>query len=128
MGTPPTHELAVTVISLLMTITLFIYPNMLLKGYDAYDIMLQVMPNYLWGIAFFTAASFKGVGLLLDVKTMRIIGLVMSAVIYFVVSLSFSVDFPAMSAITYGVLSAFSVVSISQVKSTSIINRRGGKK
>lgn len=117
-----------TLISLLLTITLFIYPSMLLKGYAAYDIMLQVMPNYLWGVTFFIAATLKGIGLLCDIKIMRKLGLVMSAVIYFVISLSFSVDFPALSSITYGVLSVFSVVSIHQVKNTSIINKRGGKK
>lgn len=124
-GSPPTYELTVTTISLLLTITLFIYPETLLKGYASYDIMLEVMPSYMWAIAFFIASMLKGVGLLIDIKILRIVGLVASSILYFIMCLSFASDFPTLSSITYGVLSAYAIVAIQQVKFTSIINRGG---
>lgn len=126
-GKPPIFELSVTTISLLLTVTLFIYPETLLKGYDSYKIMLQVMPSPMWAIAFFIASLLKGVGLLTDIKVLRVFGLIASTMLYFVMSLSFASDFPTVSSITYGVMAIFSVVSITQVKGTGIINR-GGKK
>lgn len=122
-GTPPIFEIAITTFSLLLTITLFIYPSMLLTGYKAYEIMLQIMPGYMWGIVFFIASLLKGFGLLLDIKILRICGLIMSAILYFIMSLSYAVEFPTISAIMFGVLAIFSVASIQQVKSTTIINR-----
>lgn len=124
-GQPPLFELFITTFSLLLTVTLFIYPEMLNKGFRAYDILLQVMPSYLWGLSFFTASMLKGTGLLLDIKSLRIIGLILSAVFYFILSLSYAVDFPAISSIMYGVVAVFSVFSIQQVKHTSIINLDG---
>ncbi len=99
---------------------------MLMKGYSAYDIMLKVMPPMAWGASFFVASMLKGVGLLLDIKSLRIVGLILSALFYFVLSLSYAVEFPAISSIMYGVIAIFSIFSIQQVKYTSIINLGSG--
>lgn len=122
-GVPPVFELAITTFSLALTITLFIYPDMLEKDYKGYSVMLVIMPYYLWGIFFFIASLLKGVGLLVDFKLARIMGLVLSSVLYITMGLSFASDFPSISSIQFTVIAIFSIVSLTQVKHTSIINR-----
>lgn len=124
IGTPPTFEIAVTTLSLLMTITLFIFPELMYKGHVVYDSMRSIMPSYMWALAFLLGSLLKGIGLLRDAKFTRYAGLAVSAMLYFLLSLAFATDFPTLASLTYGVLSIYAVVSMQQVKYTSIINKR----
>jgi|SRR5699024_5955904 len=122
MPVPPIFELAITTFSTLLTITLFIYTDMLSTKYNVYEVMLQVASQTTWTIGFFVACLFKSLGLLLSKNFLRIIGLALSSVLYFIISIAYAIDFPNMSAILYGVLALFSVISMQQVKFTSIVS------
>src|SRR5699024_7750979 len=85
-----------------------------------YDNMMAVMPQYLWAFSFFVAAMFKSIGLLWDKNTLRVIGLIASTVLYVVMTICYAIDFPSIGSLTFGCMTAFTVVSIPFVKHTSI--------
>lgn len=121
ISVPPFFELYATVFSILVSIMLFAYPNMI-YDYPArlYDHMMAVMPQYLWAFSFLIACIFKSIGLLWDKNFLRIAGLLMSVVLYVLMSFCYAVDFPSIGSITFGCMTIFSVISVPFVKHTSI--------
>lgn len=120
----PTFEVFTTMFSILTAIMLFWFPTMLestqaTKG-GLYWIMLTIMPQFMWAIAFFSAGVIKAVGLLAKSDALRIIGLVMSAVLYLVFTICYVINFPAIGMITFSCMTLFTLVSIVLVKHTSL--------
>lgn len=119
--TLPTFELFITTFSLGVTVLLFIFPNLMAKDVIAYNVLIYIAPQYIWGVLFMVTGLLKGIGLLVDCNLMRSSGLVFSALLYIIMSMAYATDFPSITAILYGCLSGYSIISITQVKETSII-------
>lgn len=129
ISVPPLFELYVTVLSIGLSIMMFAYPSMI-NDYPSnlYDSMLVVMPQGYWAMSFFIACMFKAVGLLWDKNSLRIIGLSLSALLYFTLTICYAVNFPSIGTITFGLMALFSVISILFVKHTSIQYKKENKK
>lgn len=114
---PPIFELYVTVFSISISIFLFTVPGVI------YGIMGDVMAQEWWAICFFVACMSKSIGLILDSNWLRIIGLLMSGVVYLLMTGCFITAFPNVNVIAFGCMAIFSLVSIPFVKHTSITNK-----
>lgn len=121
ISVPPFFELYTTVFSLLAAIMLFTYPNMIyIYPARLYDHMMALMPQYMWAFGFFIASMFKSVGLLINKDVLRIIGLVLSVILYALMTYCYAMDFPSIGSITFLCMTLFSAVSMPFVKHTSI--------
>lgn len=120
----PIFELYVTMISIAMAIMLFLFPDMLSQGAEGvvslYGLLLTIMPQWAWAFTFFGAAMIKAVGLLIDSRIMRIIGLIMSALIYTVFAIAYAVGFPSIGSVIFIATAVFTLISIPEVKRTGI--------
>lgn len=121
ISVPPFFELYATLFSILVSIMLFAFPNMI-YAYPArlYDHMMAIMPQYLWAFSFLIACLFKSVGLLWDKDVLRVMGLSMSVVLYGTMTICYAMDFPSIGSITFACMALFAGVSIPFVKHTSI--------
>lgn len=123
--TQPLFELYATLFSIALTILLFAYPNMIYsQPANLYDNMIDVMPQWKWGVSFFTAAMFKAFGLLFDKNFLRIIGLCASSILYIALAVLYAMNFPSIGAITFSTMAIFSLLSIPIVKYTNIKHKR----
>lgn len=120
----PTFEVYATVFSILTAIMLFWFPTMLAATQAGtgglYALLLDIMPQYMWAFAFFGAGVLKAVGLLVKSDSMRILGLVMSAILYLVFTICYAVNFPTIGMVTFLCMTIFTLVSITLVKHTSL--------
>lgn len=120
----PTFEIYVTMFSILTAIMLFWFPTMLESAQAAkgglYWLLLNIMPQYMWAISFFVAGIVKSVGLLVKSDSMRVLGLVMSAVLYLIFTICYAINFPAIGVITFFCMTIFTLVSMVLVKHTSL--------
>lgn len=121
INVPPLFELFATVFSIFISIMLFVYPNMIYT-YPAqlYENMMAIMPQFMWAILFFIACMCKSIGLLLDKDIMRVVGLVLSVLLYIGLTICYAMDFPSIGTITFACMALFAVISIPFVKHTSI--------
>ena len=117
---PPIFEMYATLFSLSVSILMFIFPNMLQPDTNLYTWMLKIMPQFMWAFSFFGAGMVKAVGLLLDNVALRVLGLVMSAMLYLVFTVCYAINFPAIGAVTFACMTLFTVISINIVKHTGI--------
>lgn len=120
----PIFEMYVTMISIAMAIMLFLFPDMLVQGASdsgLYSILLSIMPQWMWAFAFFFAGLFKAIGLLVESKIMRIIGLILSAIVYTIFAIAYAASgFPNVGGIVMTATAVFSLISISEVRRSSI--------
>jgi len=125
VSVPPLFELFTTLFSILVAIMLFAYPDMI-YNYPArlYDHMMNLMPQYMWAMLFFISCMFKSIGLLTDKNMLRVIGLVLSVVVYGLMTFCYALDFPSIGSITFACMALFSVISIPFVKYTSIKHKK----
>lgn len=125
VSVPPLFELFATVFSIAVAIMLFAYPNMI-YDYPArlYDRMMWVMPQSWWAISFFAACMLKAVGLLCNKDTLRVVGLLVSTVLYTTLAVCYTMDFPSIGSITFFCMMIFTVISIPFVKHTSIKHKK----
>ena len=118
----PVYEWYVTMFSISLSVILFLFEGMLTHTgsnvTNLYDIMLNIMPQYMWAFAFLGAGLIKAVGLLVSHDALRILGLTMSVVLYTVMTVCYALNFPTIGAITFGWMTVFSVVSLFMVKHT----------
>lgn len=117
---PPIFEMYATLFSIAVSILMFIFPNMLHPSADLYSWMLKIMPQFMWAFCFFGAGMVKAVGLLVDNVPLRVLGLVMSAVLYLVFTICYAISFPTIGAVTFACMTVFTVISINIVKHTGI--------
>lgn len=117
---PPIFEMYATLFSICVSILMFLFPNMLQPDTNLYTWMLKIMPQFMWAFCFFGAGMVKAVGLLLDNAPLRILGLVMSAVLYLVFTICYAISFPTIGAVTFACMTIFTVISINIVKHTGI--------
>lgn len=122
---PPLFELYATLFSISVAIMMFAYPSMI-YNYPArlYDHMMSLMPQYMWAVCFFIACLTKASGLMLNINIVRIIGLLMSAVLYILMAVCYAMDFPSIGTLTFVSMAVFSLVSIPFVKHTSIKHKK----
>lgn len=118
---PPIYEMFVTMISITLSIMLFLFPDMLSTEYSSlYTILLVIMPQWGWAFTFFIAGMVKAIGMLIDNKYLRIGGLVMSSLIYAVFSISYTVMFPTIGSVVFTAIMVFCLISIPDVKRTGL--------
>jgi hypothetical protein len=120
----PTFEVYATVFSILTAIMLFWFPTMLETTQAStgglYWLLLSIMPQYMWAFIFFGAGVLKAVGLLVKSDSMRVLGLVMSAILYLVFTICYAINFPAIGMVTFSCMTLFTLISIVLVKHTSL--------
>lgn len=121
----PIFELYISVFSVLMAAMLFLFPEMLQPSVDIgskslYWLLLSIMPQPFWAFTFFIAGVTKSIGLLIDNNITRIVGLVISVLIYAVFAVMYSFSFPAIGMVVFSVMMLFTIISIPMVKSTGI--------
>ena len=117
---PPIFERYATLFSICVSILMFLFPNMLQPDTKLYTWMLKIMLQFMWAFCFFGAGMVKAVGLLLDNAPLRILGLVMSAVLYLVFTICYAISFPTIGAVTFACMTIFTLISINIVKHTGI--------
>lgn len=95
---------------------------------EVYGILDKIGNETIFAVIFFSVATINVIGLLINSHMSRIIGLTVSAVIYFVIAVSY-----AMSAIplnwgtgVYFLLFGFSILNIFEVKHTRLIEGKKG--
>lgn len=127
---PPLFELFVTMFSITMAVLLFMFPTMLYEPFPLklYDSMTWVMPQSTWAFVFLIACIVKAVGLLFGLNKLRIIGLVISAVIYSSIAVFHALDFPSFGTVVFTYMTLFSLISIPTVSYTSIKQRKDNDK
>lgn len=123
----PTFEVYATVFSIITAISLFWFPQMLdstkiLGGtsINVYWAFLYVMPQWAWAITFFVAGITKALGLLVKKDRMRILGLVLSVVIYLCFTVCYVISFPAIGMVVFFCMTMFTIISIPLVKHTGL--------
>lgn len=121
----PTFEVYATVFSIMTAILLFWFPEMLdttekIGSSSLYWLLLSIMPQHMWALAFFVAGMVKSVGLLVKSDSMRILGLVMSALLYLAFTVCYVINFPTIGMITFFCMTIFTLISIPLVKHTGL--------
>lgn len=118
----PLFEWYVTMFSVIFSVALFIFPDFLRytgnNVTNLYAIMLDLMPQYMWAFSFLIAGLIKSVGLLIKNNAMRTLGLALSILLYLIMTICYSVNFPAIGSIIFGLMTLFSGVSVMIVKHT----------
>ncbi|PAV30152.1 hypothetical protein CIL05_06710 [Virgibacillus profundi] len=121
---PPIFEVFITLISLVLAIMLFLFPEMLSDGVHGmsslYGLLLLIMPQPCWAFTFFGAGILKGIGMLIDNKYLRISGLIVSVLAYTVFAITYSITFPTIGSVIFTGMAVFSLISIAEVKRTGI--------
>lgn len=128
---PPMFELYATLFSILMSVMFFIYPQMLYGGdggtVRVYSNMMHVMPQAAWACSFFTASMLKAIGLLTDKTFMRVLGLILSSVLYIALAVCYSIAFPSIGAITFTCMAVFTIISVPLARHTTIRHKKIGE-
>lgn len=122
---PPMYEIFITVFSLAFAVFLLVVPEALTHGdaasqWKPYLAMLNIMPQVGWALVFSAASLAKAIGLLLDNKSLRIIGLLLSAVLYLILTGCFAYGFPNIGVVTYATMGIFTLASLPLVKVTGL--------
>lgn len=85
----PTFEVFITFLSYSLAGMLFVYENLFETNLVSYQTMANLGDEWMYGLIFIFAATVKLVGILLDIKWLRVIGLLLSAVIYLTMGIMF---------------------------------------
>jgi hypothetical protein len=99
----PTFEIFITFLSYSLSAALFVNDHLFTnaKGWEA---MGNVAEEWVFALIFFIAATVKVIGILFDIKPLRVVGLFLSFVIYLSVGvlmlISGSVFLPVMLGVT----------------------------
>lgn len=117
----PYFETFVTLLSLSIAFMLFLAPELMDTDRGrVYGWLLKIMPQFMWAFSFFGAGLFLSVGLSLDNKTLRTLGLVMTSLLFLAFTVCFSTSFPSVSALVYAWITIYTVVSLAEVKHTRL--------
>lgn len=108
----PLFELLISLFSLYMAALLFWFPDLLANGGPAYDKVENMAGAQKWAFIFFAAGIIKVIGIMMNKKWVRIVGLLMSVVIYSILTIAFSFSFPNFTVGIFGLLTFFSLVQI----------------
>jgi len=128
---PPAFEIFTTCVSISVAVMLSLYPDMFYvldsSPANLYRNMAGLMPQTLWALIFFVACMLKAMGLLFNLKRMRIIGLIASTCLYALMAYCYALDFPSIGFIVFTYMTLFALMSIPIVKHSSIRKRKKGK-
>ena len=125
----PVFELFISTFSISITLILFWIPgfmhqNTAVGGENLYSMLLEVMPQYMWAFVFAAAALLKAFGMLLEWNAMRYTGIVISILLYAIIAYMFIVMAPNIGMIQFTCMAVYSIVSLVNVKHTSIRTRK----
>lgn len=123
----PVFEVYLSTFSILITIMLFWFPSLMHQAAsrdaeNLYGHLLGIMPQYWWAFAFAITALLKALGLMFRFNSMRIVGLLFSAILYSIITFFFIIDSPNIGSVQFGCLTVFSILAMFVVKHTAIRN------
>lgn len=124
----PLFECFVTLFSILVSIMIMQFPHVLqLEVVGANDehiavfqMLLALAPAWVYGVLFFIAGTFKGVGLLVSKNYLRVVGLLLSVALYATFTLNLMFNAPSFLLICFFTMTLFSVISLPLIKNTGI--------
>lgn len=105
----PIIEFILSLISTWWAIVFINSPDLFTQYPAQYATFTKILPEYGWMSMFITAASIKIVGIFMEIKLLRKIGLIMSAVIYSFISYCY---FDAMGIASTGFGTYFSMATM----------------
>lgn len=119
----PLFEIFITLFSVTVSILLFLEPNMIQGGADSgniYENLSRIMPQPFWAFWFFIGGITKTLGLLLNNLTLRLVGLVVSAALYGIMTVCYVMDFPNFSTILFAWMTVFVFIAMSLAKHSGL--------
>ncbi|MEK4025540.1 hypothetical protein [Sporosarcina sp. FSL W7-1283] len=124
----PLFEVFVTLYSILVSIMILQFPSVMeimvidhgSEGVLIFEMLLDLANPWVYGVIFFIAGAFKGLGLVIDNAPMRVVGLLLSVALYSTFTLALMFNAPSFILISFFTMSIFSTISLTLVKSTGI--------
>jgi len=117
---PPIFELFAAMVSMSISILLFVLVGVFQQENTFYELMLLILPQTGWAIVYFAAGMLATIGLLIDSSIVRIIALVVLVAIYGTTAAFYIATFPNLAGVLMFWITVFSAVSIPMVKHTGI--------
>lgn len=116
----PIFEAFVSLLSCYLAVILLWNDNFFGTNPITYDKLSNLVDEKTAAAIFFVAAAVKICGILLNLNSLRIIGLVMSALIYLSIATTYFMGQALWGLGIFSLLSVFSVISIFEVKYTKL--------
>lgn len=119
---PPIFELYASLLAISLAIVMFLVPGLLELDYVIYGVLVSIMPQGGWGIAFFIAGTLSAIGMLINQNWLRILALMGLSALYGFLTTVYGFTLPNFGFILMLWLTVFTVASIPLVKYTGIWN------
>lgn len=116
----PVFEAFVSLLSCYLAVILLWNDDFFSSNPTSYDKLSNLVDEKTAAAIFFIAATVKICGILLNLKSLRIIGLAMSALIYLSIATTYFLGNALWGLGIFSLLSVFSVISIFEVKYTKL--------
>jgi hypothetical protein len=122
--TIPYFEALVSILNYYLALVCMFNNDMFQQFPELYSILRQLGSETLFAFIFFTAAMINVIGMIINCYFMRKIGLGLSAFIYLVITVSYSISEVPLNWGTgiFFLLSAFSLLNIFEVKHTKLLS------
>lgn len=121
---PPIFELYAALLSLSLAIVMFLFPQLLEGNGGFYEIMVQLMPQALWAIAFFVGGVMCAFGMLFNSRPLRVTGLVVLSVLFGTLTAIYATLLPNFGFVLMLWTTIFTIASVPLVKYTGIWNKK----
>ena len=115
----PLWEVSLTLFSIYVAGLLFIFPDLLEKG-EIYPKFTEIAPQIAWAFIFTTGALVKAIGLIFNITSLRIAGLIISVILYSIIAFCYASGFPNLSTGLFVVITFMSLLTIFYVKITEL--------
>lgn len=117
---PPIFEIFSAIVAMSMSVLLFSLPGVMEQDMTFYRLMLAVLPQYGWAIAYFSGGIVATIGLLFDSVSIRITALCFLVVAFGITAAFYIVTFPNLAGVLMFWITIFSAVSVPMVKYTGL--------
>lgn len=117
----PIWEIAITLFSLYVCALFFFFPSILAEQNTAlFFYMDEIADQSLWAFLFCFSAAMKVVGIFLNNCTIRIAGLVFSALLYGTIAICYMLSFPNIGTGLFIVITFMCIMQAFYVKATEL--------
>lgn len=117
---PPIFELYAAMLSMSLAIVMFLLPDIIEGAGGFYGYMTSVMPQGGWAASFFVGGVTSSVGMLTNMRLLRMAGLIMMALLYGALTTIYGALLPNFGFILMMWITIFTVASIPLTKFTGI--------
>lgn len=124
---PPIFELYAALLSMSLAVLMFLVPELLAGRFIFYDYMTMIFPQVYWAIGFFIGGVVSAVGMLLNRRPCRIIGLIVMAVLYGMLTGIYAIMLPNFGFILMLWITVFTIASIPLTRFTGIWKPKKGE-